>query len=174
MDANSRSLFTDFYLTNELPANNESEFNDLAKDKNRPFVLLPEGGSSFRAVDIPPHSESVCLYQFSASDVVLILILCNYMKPFHRTVTLDFGIVMKGTIVCKLDEGTRRLKEGDVIVQRGTIHAWINDSDEWCRMYFVMLGEYISANDESAFPHCSFKAAQKVNVNGKELDTEFR
>lgn len=34
------------------------------------------------------------------------------------------------------------MSEGDVYVQRGTIHEWINESDDWVRMFFVMVGEW--------------------------------
>ena len=64
------------------------------------------------------------------------------LQPFHRTHSLDYGIVAKGTIVLELDDGKRvTLKEGDTIVQRGTIHAWRNESTEWARIYFIVLGE---------------------------------
>ena len=43
-----------------------------------------------------------------------------------------------------LDDGEQvKLGAGDVIVQRGTIHEWINDGDEWSRMFFVMIGGLI-------------------------------
>ena len=61
----------------------------------------------------------------------------------HRTESLDFGIVGRGSIVLEFESGeTSILKEGDVIVQRGTIHSWKNVSDEWARIYFVVLGLY--------------------------------
>ncbi|KAJ7474324.1 hypothetical protein FB451DRAFT_1035118 [Mycena latifolia] len=63
------------------------------------------------------------------------------ISPVHRTVSLDYGIVAKGSIVLELDDGERIiLNEGDVIVQRGTMHAWRNESTEWARIYFVVLG----------------------------------
>jgi quercetin dioxygenase-like cupin family protein len=63
------------------------------------------------------------------------------MQPFHRTVTLDYGIITKGSIVVELNHGERvTLNEGDTIIQRGTIHNWRNESTEWARMYCVMLG----------------------------------
>lgn len=62
----------------------------------------------------------------------------------HRTESLDFGIVGRGSIVLEFESGEiSTLKEGDVIVQRGTIHSWKNVSDEWARIYFVVLGVYL-------------------------------
>jgi len=61
-------------------------------------------------------------------------------SAMHRTVSLDYGVVLEGEIEAILDSGeTRLLKRGDVCVQRGTMHAWRNPSEtEWCRMLFVL------------------------------------
>lgn len=58
----------------------------------------------------------------------------------HRTQSLDFGIVVEGTVEMLLDDGsTTLLKRGDVAVQRATMHAWRNPSEtEWTRMVFVL------------------------------------
>ena len=64
------------------------------------------------------------------------------LKPMHRTVSIDFGVVMSGSITCILDGGDRvTIYPGDVIIQRGTIHAWLNESNEWARIYFVVQRE---------------------------------
>ena len=57
----------------------------------------------------------------------------------HRTVSLDYGIVLQGEMELVLDSGeTRLMKVGDVAVQRGTMHAWRNTSStEWGRMIYV-------------------------------------
>jgi quercetin dioxygenase-like cupin family protein len=63
-------------------------------------------------------------------------------KPFHRTLSLDYGIVMKGKVTLTLENNVRvTLGVGDIVVQRGNIHGWVNETDEWARMYFVMLCE---------------------------------
>lgn len=54
---------------------------------------------------------------------------------------MDYAIIIKGSIVLQLDDAkTITLNEGDIVCQRGTIHSWRNESSEWCRIYFVMLG----------------------------------
>ena len=60
--------------------------------------------------------------------------------PMHRTQSLDFGIVLSGTLVMELDDGTETLLHaGDVAVQRATMHGWKNPSDtEWCRVAFIL------------------------------------
>jgi uncharacterized cupin superfamily protein len=56
-------------------------------------------------------------------------------------VSLDYGIVAKGSVVLELEDGERvTLNEGDTVIQRGTMHCWRNETAEWARMYFVGLG----------------------------------
>lgn len=60
--------------------------------------------------------------------------------PFmHRTQTVDYGIVLEGEIYLILDDSEVHLKQSDVVVQRGTDHAWANRSDRICRMAFILL-----------------------------------
>ena len=59
----------------------------------------------------------------------------------HRTKSLDYGIVMEGEMELILESGEVRLmQKGDVVIQRGTMHAWRNPSPtNWARMVFVLL-----------------------------------
>ena len=57
----------------------------------------------------------------------------------HTTRTIDYGIVLSGEIDLELDEGTVHLGPGDVVVQRGTRHAWYNRGTEPCRVAFAMI-----------------------------------
>lgn len=58
----------------------------------------------------------------------------------HRTVSLDYGVVMIGEVELELDGGEKRImKAGDICVQRGTNHRWNNTSKtEWARMMYVL------------------------------------
>jgi quercetin dioxygenase-like cupin family protein len=61
-------------------------------------------------------------------------------SPLHRTETVDVGIVLDGETWLLLDDGSETLvKPGDAVVQRGTMHAWANRSDQPVRMVFVMI-----------------------------------
>jgi quercetin dioxygenase-like cupin family protein len=64
--------------------------------------------------------------------------------PFmHRTETIDYAVVLSGEITLLLDEEDVRLKAGDVVIQRGTNHAWSNRSDKPCLMLYVLIdGEF--------------------------------
>jgi quercetin dioxygenase-like cupin family protein len=57
----------------------------------------------------------------------------------HRTDSLDYAIIMSGEIDMELDGSTTRLKAGDVVVQRGTVHNWVNRGTEPCRIAFVLI-----------------------------------
>lgn len=84
-----------------------------------PGIVIP-GGSVLRVVDVRPGGQS----------------------PMHRTVSLDYGVVLEGEVELVLDSGESRvMRRGDVSVQRGTNHVWRNRSqEEWGRMLFVTLG----------------------------------
>ena len=57
----------------------------------------------------------------------------------HRTRSLDYAIVLSGEIWAIMDDGETRLVGGDMLVQRGTNHAWANRSDEPCIIAFVLI-----------------------------------
>ncbi|MCW2637034.1 MAG: cupin 2 protein [Blastococcus sp.] len=76
----------------------------------------------------------------------------------HRTETIDYIIVLSGRIEMELDDGERvAMGPGDVMVQRGTYHAWRNPGPDVCRMVFVLvdatplgIGEPLRRGDGSA------------------------
>jgi quercetin dioxygenase-like cupin family protein len=57
----------------------------------------------------------------------------------HRTDSIDYAVVMSGEIDMVLDIGTVHLKTGDVLVQRGTIHDWVNNGDVPCVIAFTLI-----------------------------------
>jgi quercetin dioxygenase-like cupin family protein len=72
----------------------------------------------------------------------------------HRTDSIDYAIVMSGEVDMELDDTTVHLKAGDVLVQRGTIHNWVNRGTEPCVIAFVLI------------------AAKPVTIGGKVLRAE--
>jgi uncharacterized cupin superfamily protein len=57
----------------------------------------------------------------------------------HRTRTVDYAIVMEGEIDMLLDDSEIHLKAGDVLIQQGTNHAWVNRGTKPCRIAFVLI-----------------------------------
>lgn len=60
----------------------------------------------------------------------------------HRTDSIDYAVVMAGEIDMELDGSVVHLKQGDVIVQRGTIHNWVNRGNEACVIAFVLVAAH--------------------------------
>jgi quercetin dioxygenase-like cupin family protein len=58
----------------------------------------------------------------------------------HRTNSIDYAVVVSGSIDMDLDNQTVRLTAGDVLVQRGTMHNWVNNGTEPCLIAFVLIG----------------------------------
>jgi mannose-6-phosphate isomerase-like protein (cupin superfamily) len=58
----------------------------------------------------------------------------------HRTESIDYAVVISGEIHMQLDESEVHLKAGDVLVQRGTVHNWVNRGTEPCVIAFVLVG----------------------------------
>src|ERR1043165_9971866 len=56
----------------------------------------------------------------------------------HRTDSIDYAVVISGEIDMELDDATVHLRQGDVLVQRGTVHNWINRGTEPCMIAFVL------------------------------------
>jgi len=108
------------YATNTTPVDLTSSADiDVYSSylSNLPGIMIP-GGTVLRYVDMPP----------------------GIISPMHRTVSLDYGVVLEGEVELVLDSGEKRLmKRGDVSVQRGTIHEWRNtSSSEWARMLYIL------------------------------------
>lgn len=57
----------------------------------------------------------------------------------HRTKSIDYAIVLDGEIDMLMDDTEVHLKPGDVLVQLGTNHAWVNNGNKACRVAFVLI-----------------------------------
>lgn len=57
----------------------------------------------------------------------------------HRTDTVDYALMLEGELIAIMDEGETPLRAGDVLIQRGTNHAWANRSGKPARIAFVLI-----------------------------------
>ena len=57
----------------------------------------------------------------------------------HRTESIDYAVVLSGEIDMQLDGAEVHLKQGDVLVQRGTLHNWVNRGTSSCVIAFVLM-----------------------------------
>ena len=69
----------------------------------------------------------------------------------HRTDSIDYAVVVSGEIDMELDDGVVvKLKAGDALVQRGTIHNWVNRGKEDCVIAFILIaGKPVSAGGKT-------------------------
>jgi uncharacterized cupin superfamily protein len=80
------------------------------------------------------------------------------VEPFmHRTETIDYGLVLEGEIFLLLDDSEAHLRAGDVVIQRGTLHAWENRSDRLARMAFVLVDGAFSEEVKQSLPDGALK-----------------
>jgi quercetin dioxygenase-like cupin family protein len=117
------------WTTDQTPADNSG-----AEDAGaRKVGLTLAGGSVFRVIEFAPGAA----------------------PRVHRTDSIDYAIVISGEIDMELDDGVKvHLKAGDVLVQRGTIHNWVNRGEAPCVMAFVLID------------------AEPVTLGGKTLHAE--
>jgi quercetin dioxygenase-like cupin family protein len=108
---------------------------DLSEAGDRAYVPVPivNNGSIFRIVDVAPNTSG----------------------HMHRTTSIDYAILLNGTLVMRLDDGSKTtLRPGDSVVQQGTNHQWENPTGEWARLLAVLL------------------PAHEPLINGKKLTDE--
>lgn len=105
----------------------------------------PAGGTRIRIVDIPPDSVQNAVAPEDAAAAFAQIgaghahALDGPHALMHRTETVDYGIVLGGEVWLVVDAGETRLAPGDVVVQRGTNHAWSNRTEDVARMAFVLV-----------------------------------
>ena len=112
----------------------------------------PRSGTVFRISEIAPETEAIRnMDPTQAKEVFKAMgnenastYQQNQRHPFmHRTETIDYAVVLEGEIVMLLDDEDVHLKAGDVVIQRGTNHAWSNRSDKPAKMLYVLIdGEF--------------------------------
>ena len=109
----------------------------------------------FRIIVYPPDSQRLAALARERADMhddgsgrAKALDKGNPRHPgFHKTDTIDYAIVLKGEIWALMDQGETLLKQGDVIVQRGTNHAWSNRTEEPAVLAFVLIDAKPSIRD---------------------------
>jgi mannose-6-phosphate isomerase-like protein (cupin superfamily) len=104
-------------------------------------VAPPAGGSILRVVDFLPDPNR----KIDNESFLKEMGLGDGSAPpsrhafMHRTRSIDYAIVLSGEIDMLLDVGEVHVKAGDILIQRGTNHAWVNRTNEVCRIVFVLI-----------------------------------
>jgi len=109
------------WTTADLPVRISPDGQD---EGAREFKTSIKNGSVFRVVEYAP----------------------GVAPRIHRTDTIDYAVVMSGEIDMEMNESVVHLRTGDVLVQRATIHNWVNNGTVPCVIAFVL----ISTQDETS------------------------
>lgn len=134
---------TNFWLSNGTPA----EYDGPTETCEGPFVLHPpKNGSVFRCVEFLPEDPEVLAKLDGKAAFAEMGAGANIVEgarhPFmHRTDSLDYAVILSGEIMMLMDdeEDDVHLKAGDVVVQRGTNHAWSNRFSAPCVIAFILV-----------------------------------
>ena len=128
------------WVTSEFPV-------DVAGSADRSQTQVgvppPANGTVFRIVDFAPaapHAAPVDHHQILVS-MGIDPATQGYPRHAntHRTKTIDYAIVLDGEIDMLLDDSEIHVKAGDVLVQQGTNHAWVNNGTKPCRIAFILI-----------------------------------
>ena len=135
-------LYTEIWKMLDLPLRGENlGVPDL---DDRPLTLPPPpGGLTFRIVDFPPMTPDELLAVDGRAAFASIGSdnhVHNVEHPsMHRTQSVDFGIVLRGSIQMFADDGWIEVNAGEIVVQLASNHAWENHSEETCTIAFVLV-----------------------------------
>jgi quercetin dioxygenase-like cupin family protein len=105
-----------FWTTEGVPADNNGNTDAALREVG---TCIP-GGTVFRVVEYQP----------------------GVTPRRHRTDSIDYAVVIRGEISMELDGTEVTLRQGDVLVQRGTVHNWVNRGTEPCLIAFVLVGAH--------------------------------
>jgi hypothetical protein len=108
------SSFAVFDMRSAVPVNNA----EPGKAYPNTIPRCPPNGAIFCISNIAPH----------------------FTVPMHRTLSIDYAVILNGEIVLRLESGEERtVRAGEFIVQGGVTHQWINKTDEICRFACISL-----------------------------------
>ncbi len=136
-----------FWATDETPA----KLRDDGDNAERTIGIPPPiNGSIFRVVEYAPDSTVKAMPDGerawslenrpdSGGDAIQTNAGARH-HGMHRTKSIDYAVILSGEIWLMLDDSETLLKQGDVIVQQGTYHAWSNRSDRPCQIAFILIG----------------------------------
>jgi len=99
---------------------------EAPEPNEREFKIMPVAGHLLRILEVYPSKAG------------------GKRTAMHRTQTLDYVVVIEGELVLLLEDSEVTLKQGDVVVQRGTNHAWENRSDKVARAAFFHIDAQFS------------------------------
>ena len=147
-DAQGRSVI----LSDGMPPNVRDkgtgvDFIEIWRTTTTPALIqATEPEPTDGALNVPPprHGTRIRLNDFYPGHILKLPVRADGRhRMMHRTRSVDYGIVLEGEIYMILDDCEVLLRAGDIVIQRGTDHAWENRSDKMARMAFILVaGEF--------------------------------
>jgi mannose-6-phosphate isomerase-like protein (cupin superfamily) len=141
-------VFYEVWNTRETPVRIDADSGEPPE----PGLTLapPRNGTRIRVLDIPPDDAALremdpdtaraLFTAIGAASAVTHRNEAPARHPLmHRTETVDYGIVLEGELTLILDDGETTVRAGDIVVQRGTNHAWANRSGRPSRIAFILI-----------------------------------
>ena len=111
------------------PSRPGSERVEIWASKSLPAELTEEDPANW---ELPINLSNGSIFRIVRSEP-------GVSKMWHATDTIDYGIVLSGEMWMQLEKGEVHLRAGDVVIQRGTNHNWVNRGNQLCIMAFVLI-----------------------------------
>jgi mannose-6-phosphate isomerase-like protein (cupin superfamily) len=132
------------WVTDTMPVDNTGHADGGDQDIGIP---PPPHGSVFRIVEFPPEGDDLdhadpsgqAMLKAAGAIVKGDAGLTARHPGMHKTNTIDYAVILSGETDMLVDEDEVHLRAGDVVVQRGTYHAWANRGTEPCRIAFILI-----------------------------------
>ena len=127
--------------------NEINTLDDIDRADSEVLLSPPVGGTKFRYFQINPTPEGVPADLIEAATAAAFekmgaahhRVDTTSHPAMHKTKTIDYIILLKGDVTLLLDEEEVDLKPFDVVVQRGTNHAWVNNASETALFIAVLI-----------------------------------
>jgi hypothetical protein len=140
-------MFFEVWNTRATPA-------PIDRSSGEPFedgIILapPKNGTRIRVLEFPPDDKRrqtlspeearAHFAAIGAADASSHAGASSRHAFMHRTQTIDYGIMLEGELTLIMDIGETTIRAGDIVIQRGTNHAWANRSGRPCRIAFILI-----------------------------------
>ena len=144
MEKNSRPgvSLNNMWRTEVFPNDNSANIQEV----DQTFTMFPESFeticriSSFEPEKSKTKDDFDSDAYFSDLNATDTLVKSKRHPFMHKSKSLDYAIILEGEITLILDNEEVDLSQGDIVIQRGTSHAWVNNSDKLARVCFILMG----------------------------------
>jgi len=144
MEKNSRPgvSLNNMWRTEVFPNDNSANIQEV----DQTFTMFPKSFeticriSSFEPEKSKTKDDFDSDAYFSDLNATDTLVKSKRHPFMHKSKSLDYAIILEGEITLILDNEEVDLSQGDIVIQRGTSHAWVNNSDKLARVCFILMG----------------------------------